>query len=412
MGAIMFFKNARIFRFTRPIQVTTEQLEEKLQAEAFKPCGPQESSRNGWVPPLGKHGEQLVHAANGYMLICLQRQEKILPAPVVKEFVEERCEAIEIEQGRKVRRKERDEIKDQVLLEMLPQAFPRNKRVYGYLALREGYMVIDAGTSKAAEDFASFLRKSLGSLPVRPPAVEQAPAFTFTGWLNETIDLPEEVTLGSDCWLEDPAQDGGKVTARGLDLSSDEVRNHLDAGMQATRLTMTWDDSISFSLDEDLGITRLRFGDSIQEKLDDVDADDAAARFDAAFCLMTLELSRLIPGLLEALGGEDRSAITDEPVVIGMDLAPGSDTTVVTLKKPDGELHVCEDTDDPMYPSAAAFVVKSGRASISSLQRHLKVGYNRACHLMEALEANEVVSKAGHDGRREVLINYEGEALA
>ena len=49
-----------------------------------------------------------------------------------------------------------------------------------------------------------------------------------------------------------------------------------------------------------------------QEKLDDVDADDAAARFDAAFSLMTLELARLIPGLLEALGGEDRSAIVEE----------------------------------------------------------------------------------------------------
>jgi recombination associated protein RdgC len=82
--------------------------------------------------------------------------------------------------------------------------------------------------------------------------------------------------------------------------------------MLVTRLSLTWDDNVSFVLDEELGIKRLKFGETLQEKLDDVDADDAAARFDAAFSLMTLELSRLIPGLLDALGGEDRSAIVEE----------------------------------------------------------------------------------------------------
>jgi recombination associated protein RdgC len=308
----MWFRNARVFRFTKPFDISAEDLEEKLQAEAFKPCGPQETTRQGWVAPLGKHGEQLVHSANGYHLIALRKEEKILPGPVVKEAVEERAEAIEIEQGRKVRRKEKDEIKEQVMLEMLPQAFSRNRRCYAYLAPQDGVLVVDAGSAKQAEDLASTLRKSVGSLPVRPPAVEQSPAFTFTGWLNETIDLPERITLGSECELKDPSEDGGVVRCKGLDLKADEIRNHLEAGMQVTKLSLTWDDNVSLVLDEELGIRRLKFGKTLQEQLDDVDADDAAARFDAAFSLMTLELSRMIPGLLEALGGEDRSAIVEE----------------------------------------------------------------------------------------------------
>ncbi|WP_417532332.1 recombination-associated protein RdgC [Marinobacter lipolyticus] len=308
----MWFRNARVFRFTKPFDITAEALEEKLQSDVFKPCGPQETTRQGWVPPLGKHSDMLVHSTNGYHLIALRKEEKILPGPVVKELVEERAEAIEIEQGRKVRRKEKDEIKEQVMLEMLPQAFSKNRRCFAYLAPKDGVLVVDAGSSKQAEDLASFLRKSLGSLPVRPPAVEQAPAFTFTGWLNETVDLPATVTLGNECELKDPSEDGGVVRCKGLDLQADEIRNHLDTGMQVTKLAVTWDDSLSFVLDEELGIRRLKFGDTLQEKLDDVDADDAAARFDAAFALMTLELARLIPGLLEALGGEDRSAIVDE----------------------------------------------------------------------------------------------------
>ncbi|MBD3639432.1 MAG: recombination-associated protein RdgC [Marinobacter sp.] len=308
----MWFRNARVFRFTKPFDISPEELEEKLQADAFKPCGPQETSRQGWVAPLGKHGEQLVHSANGYHLISLRKEEKILPGPVVKEAAEERAEAIEIEQGRKVRRKEKDEIKEQVMLEMLPQAFSKNRRCYAYLAPQDGVLVVDAGSAKQAEDLASTLRKSLGSLPVRPPAVEQSPAFTFTGWLNETIDLPASITLGSECELKDPSEDGGVVRCKGLDLKADEIRNHLEAGMQVTKLAVTWDENVSFVLDEELGIRRLKFGETLQEQLDDVDADDAVAKFDAAFSLMTLELARMIPGLLEALGGEDRSAIVEE----------------------------------------------------------------------------------------------------
>ncbi|MDO3720106.1 recombination-associated protein RdgC [Marinobacter sp. chi1] len=308
----MWFRNARVFRFTKPFDISAEELENKLQADAFKPCGPQETSRQGWVPPLGKNGEQLVHSAGGYHLIALRKEEKILPGPVVKEAVEERAEAIELEQSRKVRRKEKDEIKEQVMLEMLPQAFSRNRRCYAYLAPKDGVLVVDAGSAKQAEDLASTLRKSLGSLPVRPPALEQAPAFTFTGWLNETIDLPAAITLGSECELKDPSEDGGVVRCKGLDLKADEIRNHLDAGMQVTRLALTWDENVSFVLDEEFGIRRIKFGETIQDQLDDVDADDAVAKFDAAFTLMTLELARLIPGLLEAMGGEDRSAIIEE----------------------------------------------------------------------------------------------------
>lgn len=308
----MWFRNARIFRFTKPFDISAETLEEKLQADAFKPCGPQETNRQGWVPPLGKHGETLVHSANGYHLIALRKEEKILPGPVVKEAVEERAEAIEVEQGRKVRKKEKEEIKEQVMLEMLPQAFSRNRRCFAYLAPQDGVLVVDAGSAKQAEDLASTLRKSLGSLPVRPPAVEQAPAFTFTGWLNESIEHPATIELGSECELKDPSEDGGVVRCKGLDLKADEIRNHLEAGMQVTKLALTWDDNVSFVLDEELGIRRLKFGETLQDQLDDVDADDAMAKFDAAFTIMTLELSRLIPGLLEALGGEDRSAIVEE----------------------------------------------------------------------------------------------------
>jgi recombination associated protein RdgC len=392
----MIFKNARILRFIRPAHIEPERLDELLQNDAFQPCGPQEMSRTGWVSPMGKLSEQLVHAANGFQLICLQRQDKLLPSSVVNDYVAERVDAIEHEQSRTVRRKERNEIKEQVILEMLPQAFCRNRKTYGYLDTKNQFLVIDTGSASVAEDFASTLRKTLGSLPVRPIAMEQSPAFTFTGWLSGAIEQPDIVALGEDCWMADPSQDGGKIIARGLDLASDEVRNHLEAGMQATKLTMTWDENVSFCLDENLAVTRIKFAETVLERLDETDSDDAAAVFDSEFCLMTLELSRLIPGLLRALGGEDRSALIEDcPIALGE--AP--DELRTSLAEDSEIVH-----EDSLYPEAVQLVVESRRASISRIQRAFKIGYNRAANIVDCMEARGVVSAANHNGIREVLI--------
>lgn len=60
--------------------------------------------------------------------------------------------------------------------------------------------------------------------------------------------------------------------------------------------------------------------------------------------------------------------------------------------------------EDDLYDAAVAFVVKSRRASISSVQRTLRIGYNRAARLVEAMEAAGVVSPMDHSGSREVLV--------
>ena len=62
-----------------------------------------------------------------------------------------------------------------------------------------------------------------------------------------------------------------------------------------------------------------------------------------------------------------------------------------------------DDEQDPLYDEAIAFVTESRKASISSVQRKLKIGYNRAARMIESMEAAGVVSEAGSNGQREVL---------
>ncbi len=74
---------------------------------------------------------------------------------------------------------------------------------------------------------------------------------------------------------------------------------------------------------------------------------------------------------------------------------------IITLKE-DGEF-------DPLYKDAVAVVMKSRRASISLVQRHLRIGYNRAARLIEKMENSGLVSAMQSNGNREILVQDSNE---
>jgi DNA segregation ATPase FtsK/SpoIIIE, S-DNA-T family len=80
-------------------------------------------------------------------------------------------------------------------------------------------------------------------------------------------------------------------------------------------------------------------------------------------------------------------------------LSGGDSNDPVAMAMADGG----DNEQDALYDEAVAFVTETRRVSISSVQRKLKIGYNRAANLVEAMEGAGVVSSAGHNGSREVL---------
>lgn len=308
----MLFKNLVIYRFTKPFTLDTAALEEKLAEHAFTPCRANDLYKTGWVAPLGRQGVQLVHTTGQAMMICLKREEKLMPGAVIKELLDDRVAEIEEQQARKVRKKERDELKEQLVLELMPKAFSRSSKTYGYIDAQNGWLVVNVSSVKKAEEFTSTLRKAIGSLPIRIPAVQQAPRSVMTDWLRAKRNMPSFLSLGLECELQDSGEEKSVVRCRNVDLLGDEVETHLDAGKEVTKLSLAWEEQLSFVIQEDMQIKRLKFGDVIQEQLEQTEADDAAARFDASFAILSLELAKFIPALLEAFGGEDRSALVED----------------------------------------------------------------------------------------------------
>jgi len=149
-----------------------------------------------------------------------------------------------------------------------------------------------------------LIRKAVGSLPVARPTTELSPAVAMTQWMANQ-DAPEHFVLGEECSLID-LKSGAMVRCTGKDLSSEEIRNHLDTGMQVLQLALTWEDRISFTLDPSLTVRKIKYLEGVMDAVEDIDADDPAQLFDADFHIMAAELGGLLADLIKAFGGEKK----------------------------------------------------------------------------------------------------------
>ncbi|PWC21239.1 recombination-associated protein RdgC [Brenneria roseae subsp. roseae] len=306
---MLWFKNLMIYRLSRDSVLSkdhvlsADELEKQLSSFAFTPCGSQDMMKTGWVSPMGSHSDALTHAVNGQIVICARKEEKILPSPVIKQTLQAKIERLEAEQHRKLKKTEKDSLKDEVLHSLLPRAFSRFSQVWLWIDTVNGLIMVDAASAKKAEDTLALLRKTLGSLPVVPLTMENPIELTLTEWVRSG-EPPAGFTLQDEAELKAILEDGGVIRCKKQDLVSDEIAVHIEAGKVVTRLALDWQERLQLVLSDDGSLKRLKFSDTLREQNDDIDRDDFAQRFDADFILMTSELAALIGNLIEALGGE------------------------------------------------------------------------------------------------------------
>jgi recombination associated protein RdgC len=301
----MWFRNLLVYRLTQDIPLDVETLETALAAKPARPCASQELTTYGFVAPFGKGADApLVHASEGFLLIAARKEERILPGSVVKDALKEKVDEIEAEQMRKVYKKEREQLKDDIVQAFLPRAFIRKSTTFAAIAPKQGLVLVDSSSAKRAEDLLSTLREALGSLPVRPATVKLAPSATLTDWVK-TQQAANDFYVLDECELRDTGEDGGTVRCKRQDLTSEEIQNHLTAGKLVTQLALAWQDKLSFILDDKLTLKRLRFEELLQEKAEQDGGEDALSQLDASFTLMMLTFVDFIPQLFEALGGEE-----------------------------------------------------------------------------------------------------------
>lgn len=267
------FKNARIYTFEGDISLQEDMLKEL----AFTPCKAQQAESIGFVP---LYNDRYIHELGKRQLFKLKIQEKILPSSVVKELLEEKVEDIEYREARKVGRKEKVELKDEIIFDLLPRAFVKSSYVMGFIDHSAHRIVIDQSGEKKAEMMLDMLREALGSLSVEPLTGNSE---VLTDWL--AVDRPEQIKLDGECVLKN--EDGEVIRVKQEEVDSDEVCAHVEIGYAVSKLAVNYDERIQFTIGDDLCLSKIKLnvdtdGEVSDNKLDKLDADFAlfAGEFD------------------------------------------------------------------------------------------------------------------------------------
>ncbi|MDR3214296.1 MAG: recombination-associated protein RdgC [Azoarcus sp.] len=294
----MWFRNLQFYRLPAGWDIALTEFEAQLAARPLQPCGNQDMESRGWVSP--RDDDALLRAVDRQWLIALGVESRLLPSSVVRQEADERAAGLAEKQGFRLGRKQMRDLREQVMQELLPRAFTRRRRTWVWIDPIGGWLGIDASSQARAEEVLEFLRDTLDHFPLALLRTELSPASAMTGWLAG--EAPANFTVDQDCELRSVSEEKATVRYAHHPLDGGEIKDHLAGGKLPTRLALTFNDRVSFVLTDKLELKRLDFLDVVRENL--VDGDDAEALFDAEFALMSGEFQRLLPALVEALGGE------------------------------------------------------------------------------------------------------------
>lgn len=312
------FKNLSLFRIGAAWSASSSQVEDLLQKDVFLPCGASQPQSAGWVPPRGETHGPLLEVVDGQWVLRLKVERKLLPGSVVRERADEIAEGIEHSTGRKPGRKQMKELREQAAQELLPQAFARASALWVWIDPARHLLAIDTGSAARAEEVITLLVKALPGFEVRQIHTAQSPQALMSDWLVSGAPAAG-FSVDRECELKSADEMKSVVRYARHPLDTDEVRAHIQAGKQPTRLALTWAERVSFVLTEGLQLKRLDFLDGVYEGRPSAGADEA---FDADVAIATGELRRLIPDLIEALGGEQEPGVTAAAPALVLDTTP------------------------------------------------------------------------------------------
>ena len=295
------FRNVRFYSLDGEWPDSEEALSENLEKAGFEPCGPFTERSSGFIAVDADSSDSLARRVNGADLFRLRSQSRVLPHAAVNEELEARIEEYRERMQEPPPPREKRRLKAEARDELLPKAMLKSDRIWGYCDLKEKVVGIDAALESGAERFLRRLQAANDRMNLQPLQYKKP----FDELLTKVFlgGAPGQFSVGRECRMRDATDTGSVVRWTNFDLSDGSIRDHVAHGMHLTHLEIVYDNVMSFVLNENGVITKLKF---LGMDDDGEDHNDPLARLDAEFVVITGTLRRLLGDLRKLLGGLPR----------------------------------------------------------------------------------------------------------
>lgn len=299
------FKNAIIYKVSERVlgNGTVSEFDKKLMEQNFEKCVQGQQSSFGFVDPVFGTKAKAFYLKSG-LILKAKRQEKIIPASTVNDLVAKKVKEIETEEGRPVPRKEKQNLKEDITHQLIPQAFDKNTFSMLYWDFERNLIIVNERAPSKAENLLGLLRSALGSLPVRPVSIDTAPEVFFTDWVVNS-KAPAKFELADKCKLKSPQSDGGVIQCKHEDLTRDEIIAHTKSGKQVTQLGLVWGEKVEFTIDSQLRISGIKLTDVVIDGMDDLVDPLPEDKFQADMEISTGLICCLYDDLMSKINGEN-----------------------------------------------------------------------------------------------------------
>ena len=296
----MWFKQISFYPLDKNKLPDANTLSAKLAELPFAPCQGLDWFSEGFAAPV-PFSPEAVFPADFTWGVALKKEEKVLPAGVIRDILDEKVAEIQNNEARTVGRKEKQELKEQITDDLLPRAFTRSGRTQAVFDTKHGYLLVNSASASKAENMLTKLREALGGLEASLPHTKQSPSSLMTQWLLQG-HCDGGFELDSDCELKGAGDVVPVVKVSKQDLTADEVVQHVKNGKTVTQLGLVWREQIAFVLTQDFTLKRIQYLDVLQEEAES-HGDDAASLAFASQVLMAESLGTMLDELVGLLGG-------------------------------------------------------------------------------------------------------------
>ena len=293
----MWFNNLIVYKYT--LDDGADFLN-ALAEHALKPCPPHARFTFGWVPAFA---DELIHEVAGAKMICMGKEERLLPRGVIQRALAERISQIETAQARSVKRNEKAQLMEDIEFELLPKSFCLQKNTNAVLDTVQKRIMINTSSDTQANQLLALLRKSVPQIHFEPINHQDKLALLFSTWIKTPNALPKNFSLANDCQLFALDDEKKKVNCKGYEMPSDEILSLIDKGLAPSEISLNWNDHIQFSLSQEMVLKKIKCLDYLTDEFSELrNLEEEYLQQDAALTLLCGELKGLLTDLFGSTG--------------------------------------------------------------------------------------------------------------